>query len=142
MKKIDNGELLKSIIALLVSMGIAHIDEGSAYKYSSYKPLADHLGLSHIHSLLRFIREEMDTYIWELDFELYLKPLARAWIEFSSSALDLLKMIGWEIPAYSFKQLKPFQLALRIDRRMHRLFGTTYERAKIQYSSGYIGDDI
>ncbi|TKJ19497.1 MAG: hypothetical protein CEE43_15165 [Promethearchaeota archaeon Loki_b32] len=132
------GDKIK-IITTLISIGIAHIDSGHSFMYSSYKPLADHIGLSYVQSLLNFVREKTSMFLANLNLELYLRPLAWFSIESSTDALSLLEDIGWGFGS-GFQKLKPWQRTVRINEKIHKLFGTSYERAKIQSSSGFIGD--
>lgn len=139
MKKVDNGELLRGIIATLISMGIAHIDSGYRHKYVSYEPLAEYMGLSKASALSYFIQKEIDETLFDLDLDLYLRPLAWYMIESSTDALDLLESIGWGLSATT-KSSRRWQF--EVNQRIQKLFGMTYERAKILSTISFIGDFI
>lgn len=133
MKKIDDGKILASIIS--------HIIKTKGLVTS--RDISIELGITYINLVNNFAIQKMGG-LKKVYVEEYLKPLARKMITSSNNGLELLRKIGWA-PAinpknfYADGTLKPHGVEL-VDSRMRDLFGVSFERAKIIFSSGYLGD--
>ncbi len=130
---------MKALVASLISK----------YGIDRYAGLLEHLGMQPTR-LYRAIPGSLQALVKDMGglrniiYENYLTPLAIRMLESSKNAHDLLIKIGWDIPTgptYRLTSGKPSKTGIRIiEDRIFKLFGMSYEEAKVRYFNGYLGD--